>query len=179
MQTFLPSPSFAESAAALDRQRLGKQRVETLQILQVLTGHRLVSSARPPGATRAMPLPREEWRVEPVASRGWSHHPAVLMWRGHLAALGAYQQAICAEWTGRGYRDTCAGKTAYLLEATGHADGGGAGEPPMPVWLGTDRFHAAHRGTLLAKDPDWYGRLGWTDEPDPDGLWPVTRDDLA
>lgn len=172
MQTFLPYPSFAESAAVLDRQRLGKQRVETLQILQVLTGARLVSSTRPPGSVRPLPLPPEEWRVESVAARGWSHHPAVLMWTGHLAALGDYQRAICAEWTGRGYRDTCADKTAFLLAATGQADD----EPALPGWLGDSRFHAAHRGTLLAKDPDWYGRLGWDDVPDPDGLWPVTRE---
>ncbi|MDO7868048.1 pyrimidine dimer DNA glycosylase/endonuclease V [Nocardioides jiangxiensis] len=172
MQTFLPYPSFAESAASLDRQRLGKQRVENLQILQVLTGFRLVTSERPPGSPRAVPLPREQWHLVPRKVGGWSFHPAVLMWTGHLPALGAYQEAICAEWTARGYRDTCAEKTAVLLEATGHAQG----DAELPAWFGSERFHAAHRGTLLAKDPDWYGRYGWTDEPDPDGLWPVTRE---
>lgn len=34
MQTFLPYPDFALSAACLDRQRLGKQRVEALQLLK-------------------------------------------------------------------------------------------------------------------------------------------------
>lgn len=171
MQTFLPHPDFAESAAVLDRQRLGKQRVETLQILQVLTGYRLVSSHRPEGASRTMPLPPAEWHLVPRKVGGWSHHPAVLMWEGHLSALGAYQDAICAEWTGRGYRDTCAEKTAFLLRETGYADG----VRQLPAWFGSDRFHAAHRGTLLAKDPEWYGRYGWTEQPDPDGLWPVTR----
>ena len=33
MQTFLPYPDFTESAKCLDRQRLGKQRVEAWQIL--------------------------------------------------------------------------------------------------------------------------------------------------
>lgn len=37
MQTFLPYPDFAESASVLDRQRLGKQRVETLQVMKALT----------------------------------------------------------------------------------------------------------------------------------------------
>lgn len=36
MQTFLPYPSFVESAKCLDRQRLGKQRVEVLQLLKAL-----------------------------------------------------------------------------------------------------------------------------------------------
>lgn len=34
MQTFLPYPDFVLSARSLDRQRLGKQRVETLQLLK-------------------------------------------------------------------------------------------------------------------------------------------------
>jgi Pyrimidine dimer DNA glycosylase len=37
MQTFLPFPSFEESARVLDNKRLGKQRVETMQILKALT----------------------------------------------------------------------------------------------------------------------------------------------
>ncbi len=40
MQTFLPHSDFAESARSLDRQRLGKQRVETMQILRTLRGER-------------------------------------------------------------------------------------------------------------------------------------------
>jgi hypothetical protein len=40
VQTFLPYPDFAASAAsaaALDSKRLGKQRVEALQVLRALT----------------------------------------------------------------------------------------------------------------------------------------------
>ena len=36
MQTFLPYPDFAESAKVLDNKRLGKQRVECLQIMKAL-----------------------------------------------------------------------------------------------------------------------------------------------
>jgi len=36
MQTFLPFPDFQQSAAVLDRARLGKQRVEALQTLRAL-----------------------------------------------------------------------------------------------------------------------------------------------
>jgi hypothetical protein len=86
MQTFLPFPLFAETASVLDRQRLGKQRVETLQILRTLLGD----------------------------SFGWQSHPAVLMWRGHERALVEYGYAICREWISRGYRDTCAEKITSL-----------------------------------------------------------------
>lgn len=87
MQTFLPYPSFVDSAQVLDRQRLGKQRVENLQIMKVLVG----------------------------ASSGWANHPAVRMWRGHEGALLAYQHAVCSEWVDvRGYKDTCLEKTIAL-----------------------------------------------------------------
>lgn len=169
MQTFLPYPSFEQSAAVLDRARLGKQRVETLQILQVLTGNRVVSSLRVDG--RSVPLPRHHWHLEARQAAGWSHHPAVLMWNGHIQGLLAYQRAICAEWTSRGYRDTCAEKSEFLVAASGFSP-----DPvSLPAWWGGDRFHAAHRATLLAKDPEWYGQFGWRDRPDPDGLWPVSR----
>lgn len=79
MQTFLPLPNFAASAAALDRQRLGKQRVEALQILRTLQGK----------------------------SSGWMNHPAVIMWRGYEMALAAYGMATCVEWRARGYVDNC------------------------------------------------------------------------
>lgn len=78
MQTFLPFPDFAVSAAHLDYRRLGKQRVETWQILQALT--------RP--------------------DYGWQNHPAVKMWCGHSWALRDYGLAICDEWCSRGYNDT-------------------------------------------------------------------------
>ena len=48
MQTFLPYADFARCAAVLDPRRLGKQRVEVLQIMRAITvpGLRL---APPPG----------------------------------------------------------------------------------------------------------------------------------
>lgn len=83
MQTFLPYPSFLESARALDRQRLGKQRVEAKQILHVLV----------------------QVALYPDARRAWSNHPAVRMWAGYEAALADYGVEMCAEWRRRGYRD--------------------------------------------------------------------------
>lgn len=90
MQTFVPeSDSYAECARVLDRQRLGKQRVECLQIMNVITG-----------ASK---------------SRGWQNHPACNMWRDNPEALLSYQKAVCEEWTKRGYVDTCMHKTADVL----------------------------------------------------------------
>lgn len=79
MQTFLPYEDFDLTAECLDMRRLGKQRVECLQILKVLHGE----------------------------TKGWQNHPAVKMWRGYEACLAIYGMAICQEWIERGYKDTC------------------------------------------------------------------------
>ena len=92
MQTFVPYLSFQECARSLDMRRLGKQRVETLQIIQALI---------------------------PVTGRkthGWRNHPATKMWQNNIAGLSAYGIAICEEWIARGYRDTCKEKIASHIE---------------------------------------------------------------
>jgi hypothetical protein len=78
MQTFLPYRNFQKTAKALDRQRLGKQRVEAWQILQAITNK----------------------------DYGWQNHPAVKMWRGYEVALSEYGIDVCKEWIDRGYKDT-------------------------------------------------------------------------
>lgn len=87
MQTFLPYADFDECARVLDRQRLGKQRVEAYQILRTLTG----------------------------LSQGWRNHPAVRMWAGHARALVRYGLAVCREWRRRGYRDQMGERLAAML----------------------------------------------------------------
>lgn len=79
MQTFLPYSDFFKTAQVLDRQRLGKQRVECLQILKCLL--------------------EEENR--------WKNHPAVKMWKKYENCLVLYGIIICREWKSRGYKDTC------------------------------------------------------------------------
>lgn len=80
MQTFLPYPDLRTSCVVLDDRRLGKQRVETFQILRALT-----------------------W-----PSYAWKNHPAVRMWRGFVPALVGYGLESCREWTRRGYADSVA-----------------------------------------------------------------------
>jgi hypothetical protein len=80
MQTFLPYADFARSAACLDRQRLGKQRVECFQLLNALNS------------------------IDPKV--GWINHPAAKMWRGHAQGLTWYMAACIGEWVRRGYKNT-------------------------------------------------------------------------
>ena len=91
MQTFLPYADFTETARVLDRRRLGKQRVETIQVLRALT----------------------------VPGYGWRRHPAALMWTGYAEALVRYGLEMCDRWCALGHADTCAGTLVADLAAAG------------------------------------------------------------
>jgi len=91
MQTFVPyGADFELNAQVLDRQRLGKQRVEAWQILNAIRG----------------------------LSKGWVNHPATVMWRQHPEALAHYGIAMCDEWIYRGYNDTMRDRFVSLTECS-------------------------------------------------------------
>lgn len=73
------------SAKVLDRQRLGKQRIETLQLIRA--------------------------SIDPTL--GWRNHPARRMWEGHEFALVMYGLIVCEEWISRGYEDSVYKKIFY------------------------------------------------------------------
>jgi Pyrimidine dimer DNA glycosylase len=153
MQTFLPVADFEESARLLDTARLGKQRVETLQIL------------------RALELP----------DYGWASHPAVTMWRGRTAALVAYGLAMVRVWRERGFADTTESLIAeFAPEVAGRSQAELADAGVLPSWLGAEALHASHRSSLLAKDPDFYrARFADRFDGEPDDLpyvWPGADD---
>jgi hypothetical protein len=86
VNTFVCEAAFPASAARLDRQRLGKQRLEVAQMLRALRGE----------------------------TRGWANHPAVLAWTGHERALADFGLACHDEWIRRGYLDTTRGRLADM-----------------------------------------------------------------
>ncbi len=176
MQTFLPFPSFADSGAVLDRARLGKQRVETFQIVQRLLGERLVTGEKDADG-RMIDWPEPQWRREPIATGGWDHHPAKLMWEGSELVLYRYQKAICGEWTSRGYRDSTLRKTEFLLEPH-WSDLGEAGADENPSWLGDEDFHLSHRSNLLRKDPGYYLSAFGPIPLDLPYVWPQGKESL-
>jgi hypothetical protein len=149
VQTFLPYPDFEATAWALDTRRLGKQRVEVIQIVRALT--------RPDYA--------------------WKSHPAVLMWSGFEEALGTYGQVVSRVWVEQGFGDTCAATIAADLAAAGveelrpQAELAGAGE--LPPWLGDEALHRSHQSALVRKDPDFYGPRFPGVPDDLPYLWPV------
>lgn len=149
MQTFLPHADFEQSAGVLDHKRLGKQRVEVIQILRALT--------RP--------------------GYGWAHHPAVLMWRGYEEALGRYGLSCAEAWLELGFDDTCAATIAADLRTIGvdlvRTQDELARVGALPGWLGDEELHRSYRAALLRKDPGWYGpRFPGTSEDLP-FRWPV------
>ncbi|MFI5493262.1 MSMEG_6728 family protein [Actinoplanes sp. NPDC051859] len=149
MQTFLPYPDFTASARALDQKRLGKQRVEAVQVLRGLTQ---------PGY-------------------GWRHHPAVKMWKGYEEALVRYGLDMCAIWTATGRADTTAATMLADVEAArritsirSQEDLAAAGE--LPPWLGDDALHLSHRSALVRKDSAFYTPVFGEIPDDLPYVWP-------
>lgn len=149
MQTFLPYADFERSARTLDHKRLGKQRVETIQVVRALT--------RP--------------------GYGWANHPAVLMWRGFEEALGRYGFTCCRAWVELGFGDSCALTIGTDLRAAGvetvRTQTGLAGADALPPWLGDEALHRSHQSALVRKDQEHYRPL-FPDIPnDLPYVWPV------
>ena len=78
MQTFLPYDDFTASIKCLDDKRLGKQRVEAMQIL----------------------------KAKFVPNYGWTNHPCTKMWWDYPEALGLYMNICIDEWIARGFNNT-------------------------------------------------------------------------
>jgi len=83
LQTFVPYPDLNAISSVLDIKRLGKQRVETYQIISTLKALQ-----------------------QPSKTIGWAKHPAVLMWKGHEGFLSIYGLEMCRKWISLGYQDT-------------------------------------------------------------------------
>ena len=82
VNTFLPCASFRKCARTLDYRRLGKQRVEAMQIIRTIE------------------------RIEKGEDNfPWSHHPAVRMWIGYSNSLKFYHNCMIKEWIKRGYKN--------------------------------------------------------------------------
>lgn len=142
MQTFLPFSDFTKSATALDARRLGKQRVEALQVLRGLI----------------------------VPGYGWRRHPAVRMWAGYEEALVRYGLDVCRVWTASGRADTCAATMmhdfqSWMPSGTVRTQARLGTNHDLPPWLGAPEFHRSHQSALLRKAPEYYSNQ-FPDVPD-------------
>jgi hypothetical protein len=86
MQVFLPYPDFVKSLESLDNKRLGKQRVETYQLISGLTGRPTLSGK-----------PYSKSRI---------NHPISQMFRDNIPALKQYLNDSIDVWVARGMNNT-------------------------------------------------------------------------
>jgi hypothetical protein len=147
MQTFLPYKDYTKTAKCLDMKRLGKQRVECLQIMKALC----------------------------FDSYGWKNHPAVKMWVGYETGLLRYSNKICDEWVARGYKDTCKDKieaiySSWIAKKLAKNEDINLEDPD---WLGNTTLHDSHKSSLLRKKYEWYIQFGWDIPIDLPYYWPV------
>lgn len=156
MQTFLVDKSFRYCAAFLDSKRLGKQRVECMQIYNALQKRKVGNKG------------------------GWVNHPAVLMWEGFEEHLKCYQYCMIDEWVRRGYKNnmtliapeiklekcsiTCA-TNDKVIDVDWYCK-----VKPLP-WL-TDELIESHQSNLVRKDPEYYKKL-FNVPDDIEYIWPV------
>jgi hypothetical protein len=137
MQTFLISPNPKETAKILDNKRLGKQRVEAIQIANILLGIQ--------------------------NSNAWKNHPAVLMWKGYEKFLvHDYLKAMILEWGNRGYHgEKCKEHYIRLMKILfpNTIEKEITDKIKIPGWFCDELFNS-HKSNLMRKDSNyyfWYG----------------------
>jgi len=149
VQTFLPHKDFSESAKSLDMKRLGKQRVECLQLLNSIKADK-----------------------EGKDYKGWKNHPCRDMWylpgrHDYTNALVDYGIAVCEVWRSRGYKDTCLEKISAHYKPN---------EPDTrPEWLGREDIHKSHRSMLIQKKPEYYKPQWPYEDINLEYVWPIER----
>lgn len=183
MNTFLPYPSFKDSAKCLDNKRLGKQRVECLQILRTLEIGPYQIRQRDSEDNMITWASCDEMEYDHIMSLSnltfevrktpWYNHPVVKLWRGYRGQLSIYSFAIVNEWNRRGFKDTIASKLTehhikYLIEDLCNAE-----EYRNLSWL-TPEFCLSHQSNLIRKNPSFYRPIFGEDVPDNlPYIWPV------
>ena len=125
MQTFMISSSYQATAADLDNKRLNKQLLEVRQILAANLG----------------------------LTKGWVHHPATKMWKGHSGELMKYADAVRIELNYRGI----SWEKNWDVITKMHI---GPEQPEEPQWMSNlvtlDKVTTSHRANLYFKDPVQY-----------------------
>jgi hypothetical protein len=143
MQTFLPYTNSIKCAGVLDNKRLGKQRVEAIQILQISTGIKKDSQ--------------------------WRNHPAVKMWKGYEPfLLWHYLVAIFTEWKSRGFKNTKCDQHFDIFTSVPIL----LKDLVAPPWL-TDEFCKHHQSNLIRKNHSYYGPLFPGIPDNLPYIWPV------
>jgi pyrimidine dimer DNA glycosylase len=194
MQTFLCEPNFAETAKCLDYRRLGKQRVEAKQILEInlilknpenftIDGAGYILQKGLQSGQSMYYKPLIEWRNDGGKLK-WENHPAVLMWRGYEFALALYGWITCEEWISRGYRDNLLsffGNTLKDIFVNWNLPNPHIDINYYPKWykdsLEIYKVIQSHRSNLLRKDYNFYSKFNWNDvDSNLPYYWPTKKE---
>lgn len=137
MNTFLPLPSYIESARSLDSKRLNKQKVECFQIYNAAIGQRYRTDGEYIGP-----------------AKGWVNHPAVVMWKRYPLQLVIYSLAVCQACRERNIADNSGIEKFFLSRMNRHPD-------IVPHWIADaemlSKVNFTHRANLVRKDAPFYG----------------------
>lgn len=207
MQTFLPYADFDASAASLDTQRLGKQRVENLQIMQALFGVKLVTKQPVhTGIFVTSFIDRSTGKVIPESDlvSGQSYKTVEEEVIKHVDLPREKWEVVDRENAGwsnhsatrmwRGHEWSLLTYQAAIIDAWTfryeYADtcwpktlylyfwcNVGA-DTSAPDWLGDPAVHISHQSNLIRKDPDFYSPQFPGVPDDIPYVWPVPRKDL-
>jgi hypothetical protein len=85
VNTFIITENLSDTFKLLDSKKLGKQRLEAKQIIEIL--ERIDNG-------------------EDITNIAYASHPAAKMWIGYTNALKAYYNLCVFEWINRGYNNT-------------------------------------------------------------------------
>lgn len=128
MQTFFPYKDPQKIAQCLDTKRLGKQRVEAIQIAKAC-----------------------------LYGGGWKSHPIVKMWKGYEKyLLKIYLWEMMVEWVRRGYNNyKCLQEYLNIIFSD---DNLFFDYEPIkkPKWINNNRLIRSYRSNLVRKDPAHY-----------------------
>jgi hypothetical protein len=104
-------------------------------------------------------------KLDGTPYKGWLNHPCSIMFRNHVPFLKMYLNASIDEWVKRGFKNTM--NKEIINEPVTY-----------PEWWGNEKFHSSHRANLLKKEPEFYNKYGWSEDPsdpyvwmDKDGKW--------
>lgn len=142
---FIIVPDIYQTAKLLDNKRLGKQRVEAKQIIDILEDYD---------------------RTGQFNKKAWSNHPAVKSWIGFTNQLKVYFNIIVREWINRGFNNTM---QLYQIDENlfniipCNFDGKKAtydttkfNKYSFPYWVSFPPFYMSHQAALCRKDPKHY-----------------------
>lgn len=132
VNTFIVADDPRECARLLDYRRLGKQRLESKQIILALEAK------------------YEKETGADVKESKWANHPAVKMWDGYITGLRYYYNSMVDEWVKRGYNNTM--KKYDMPEIKDYT-------LVLPWFFTCKQLQLSHKCSLLRKDPDYYSKI--------------------